>query len=221
MIPTSRLWKCMARLGSWNLSTAGWGDTRPRMPESGSCCPPEGGKLTLLDIGTGAGDVPRHLWSRFHKKELEFNAHAIDLNPHAIDYAKQHQYPVGGVTYEVQDIFSLPHDRLYDIVHSALFLHHFTDNEILQLVGKMLSLSRRGVIINDLHRHPIAYYSILLLSRILSRSRLIRHDAPLSVLRAFRRSDLEKIMQRLQITRYEIHWLWAFRWQVVIYKDDE
>ncbi|MDD5657771.1 MAG: SAM-dependent methyltransferase, partial [Elusimicrobia bacterium] len=61
-----------------------------------------------------------------------------------------------------------------------------------------------------------AFYSIRWLAAALAKSRLIRHDAPLSVLRAFRRSELEAACRRAGLPAPEISWRWAFRWRVVV-----
>jgi hypothetical protein len=74
-----------------------------------------------------------------------------------------------------------------------------------------------GFIINDIHRHWLAYYSIKLLTRIFSRSMMVRFDAPLSVLRAFRKKELEVILRNAGISNFKIKWMWAFRWQVIVY----
>jgi hypothetical protein len=78
--------------------------------------------------------------------------------------------------------------------------------------------ARLGIVINDLHRHPIAYHSIKILTRLFAKSPLIRHDAPLSVARGFSREELDKIMQKAGITSYTISWRWAWRWLVIIRK---
>ena len=73
-----------------------------------------------------------------------------------------------------------------------------------------------AVVINDLHRHWLAYHSIKWLTRLLGGSYLVRHDAPLSVARAFRRADWVALLARAGITQYELRWRWAFRWQVIL-----
>ncbi|MDQ2657524.1 MAG: SAM-dependent methyltransferase, partial [Bacteroidota bacterium] len=67
-----------------------------------------------------------------------------------------------------------------------------------------------------IHRHWLAYYSIKWLTRMFSKSAMVRHDAPLSVHRAFRKSELEEILRRAGLVDYKIKWRWAFRWQVIV-----
>ena len=103
-------------------------------------------------------------------------------------------------------------------MHAALLLHHLPDDAAGQALAKMYKLCRWGLVINDLHRHPAAYYAVRGLSAGLSRNRLIRHDAPLSVLRAFHRSDLEDLARRAGLLASEISWRWAFRWRMIVAK---
>jgi hypothetical protein len=49
----------------------------------------------------------------------------------------------------------------------------------------------------------------------LSKSSMVKYDAPLSVLRAFRKKDLKEILTQAGIKKFSIQWKWAFRWQVV------
>jgi hypothetical protein len=75
-----------------------------------------------------------------------------------------------------------------------------------------------AVIINDLHRHWLAYHSIKLLTRFFSDSYLVKNDAPLSVWRAFQRNELKRLVEEAGIDRYSLRWMWAFRWQLLLKK---
>lgn len=75
-----------------------------------------------------------------------------------------------------------------------------------------------GIVINDLHRHPFAYHSIKILTRLFSKSSMVKYDAPLSVQRAFTKKELVRLMENAGIEHYKIKWKWAFRWQIVIMK---
>jgi hypothetical protein len=82
----------------------------------------------------------------------------------------------------------------------------------------MIYTSKKAVIINDLHRHPLAYYSIGLLTTLFSKSPMVKHDSKVSVMRSFRRKELESLLEKAGAKVYTIKWMWAFRWQVIIYK---
>ena len=74
--------------------------------------------------------------------------------------------------------------------------------------------SSRGFFINDLHRHPLAYYLIKWLTKLFSKSYLVKYDAPLSVARAFKKKEWEILLKDAGITNYTIQWQWAFRYLI-------
>jgi hypothetical protein len=106
-----------------------------------------------------------------------------------------------------------------DIVFSSLFCHHFTDEELVLQLEWMEKNSAIGFFINDLHRHPLAYFSILVLTRLFSRSYLVKNDAPLSVRRGFSRRDWDRLFAAARITHYQCRWRWAFRWLITCPKN--
>jgi len=93
-----------------------------------------------------------------------------------------------------------------------MFLHHFTQEESARILAGLGGLVREGIVVNDLHRHPVAYHAIRLLTRLFSQSRLVRNDAPLSVRRAFRAADLDDLRARCGFPRFRYRWRWAFRY---------
>ena len=83
----------------------------------------------------------------------------------------------------------------------------------------MKNNSTLGFFINDLHRHPVAYLFIKIITKLFSKSYLVKNDAPLSVLRGFRKNEWQQIFEKSGITNYSIKWKWAFRY-LVIYKSN-
>jgi predicted nuclease with RNAse H fold len=76
----------------------------------------------------------------------------------------------------------------------------------------MQRLVQSGVLVNDLHRHPLAYVGIWALSRGLGMARMVQHDAPMSVRRGFRRRELEALAEKASLPSPSVRWHWAFRW---------
>ena len=103
-----------------------------------------------------------------------------------------------------------------DIIFSSLFCHHFTDEELVDMLDWMKANSGMGFFINDLQRNTIAWHAIRLLTGWFSRSRLVKNDAPLSVLRGFTRSEWKEILHRAEMRNYSLRWKWAFRWLLVV-----
>jgi len=172
--------------------------------------------LRVADLGCGGGDTLRRMaaWGRSRGKKLVLLG--IDANTFMLDYAatRSQQYPE--IQYQQADVFS-PDFRAqhYDVVTASLFCHHFPDEQLVLLL-RYWHQQARYVIINDLHRHWLAYYSIKWLTRLFRGSYLVQNDAPLSVARAFTRQDWQQLLHQAGITNYRLRWCWAFRWQVII-----
>lgn len=191
------------------------GGYRPSLDGIAALVPAGVRQLTVLDVGTGGGDLARHLADWADRRGIGVEVLGIDLAQPAVEYAQRRAAGRDGLRFEVRDLFTLDEARPFDIVHAGLVLHHFRGDEAGRALAKMHALARLGVVVNDLHRHPVAYHAIALLTRLLSRSRLIRNDAPLSVLRGFRRGELHAIAAAVGLPPPEIRWRWAFRWQMV------
>ena len=174
-------------------------------------------KLTLADIGCGSGDMCMRISSWARTKGLDIQVTGIDANPYIIQYAMSNCLGTDGLTFEVMDVLGEKFSqRKWDIVVATLFMHHFNQTQLVNLLQVLKRQTRIGFVINDIHRHFLAYYSIRLLTRFFSRSSMVRYDAPLSVRRAFRRKELEEILHLAGISNYTIKWKWAFRWQVIV-----
>jgi hypothetical protein len=100
---------------------------------------------------------------------------------------------------------------------ATLFLHHFTNNQLINLFIQIKKQAIVGVLVNDIHRHPLAYYSIRWLTTLFSKSKMVKYDAPLSVRRAFKKSEFKMILSKSGIKSYNLQWQWAFRWRLIIF----
>ena len=169
--------------------------------------------LYIVEIGCGGGDNLRAIkeWAQYIK--LPVKLLGIDINEECIAYAREQKRNAGieliHSNYRSVELMPRP-----DIIFSSLFCHHFTDEELVAQLKWMNKNSLVGFFINDLHRHPLAYYSIKMLTKLFSRSYLVKNDAPLSVLRGFKRTDWENLFVQAGIENYHCQWRWAFRWLV-------
>lgn len=174
-------------------------------------------EVTIADLGCGGGDVLKEIAAWGRQKKIPFRLQGIDANPHIIDFAKSNTNRYPEITYETVNIFSDDfHQREFDIVVATLFTHHFSNKDLSELFRTIVRQSTVGIVINDLHRHWFAYHSIRLLTKFLSKSAMVKYDAPLSVLRAFSRKELVSILQNAGINNFTLRWKWAFRWQIII-----
>jgi len=182
---------------------------RPRFPATRA--------LRLADLGSGGGDTLRQIarWAR--RRGVAVELIGIDANPFMLEYAASRSTKYPEISFQQADIFSSEFQQQpFDILTASLFCHHFSDEQLARMLRQWSQQARVAVIINDLHRHPLAYHSIRWLTRLLGGSRLVRNDAPLSVARAFTRPDWHHLLALAGVVRYTLRWRWAFRWQVVM-----
>jgi SAM-dependent methyltransferase len=177
-------------------------------------------EVTIMDLGCGGGDMLRALSSFTEHHNIKVNQFlGIDINPKIIAYAKEKSICFPKIKYITRDIWN---DSIFelkpDILISSLFCHHFNNHELIGLIARMKKICNKTIIINDLHRHWIAYHSIKMLSNAFSKSYLVKYDGPLSVARSLKRKEWEWVLNEAGIVHYEINWKWAWRWQIIIYK---
>ena len=178
---------------------------------------PKNESITIIDLGCGGGDILREV-SQFGKKNgYNFNLLGIDANPHTTNYAIKLSHNYDNVNFKAIDIVSEAFDALqYDLVLTTLFLHHFKEEQLISFLKPVLEKAKLGVVVNDLHRHKLAYYLFKLLCTTIKNKTIIE-DGLTSVLRGFKRKELEYISKQLN-ANYQIQWKWAFRFQWLLKK---
>lgn len=175
------------------------------------------GSLKIADLGCGGGDMLMLINNELKLRGVDASLTGIDANPNIVAYAKINTASAPNIIFRATNIFSNEFKlERFDIVFATLFFHHFTQEQLIDLFIQLKKQARYGIVINDLHRHPLAYYSIKLLTHAFSKSSMVKNDAPVSVQRGFKRSELEEILRAAGITSYSLTWKWAFRWQLII-----
>lgn len=168
----------------------------------------------VLEIGSGGGDNLQAL-SQVFKKDTSFIG--VDLKSDCTDFARA-QNKNNNISFHTSDYRLYQAIEKVDVSFNSLFCHHFKDDDLVEMLKWMYQNSKQGFFIGDLHRHPLAYYSIQLLTKLFSKSYLVKNDAPLSVNRGFTKSEWEKLLQKAGISHYSISWKWAFRHLIVVKK---
>jgi 2-polyprenyl-3-methyl-5-hydroxy-6-metoxy-1,4-benzoquinol methylase len=171
--------------------------------------------LSIVDIGCGHGDILRDVAKFGRKNGYKMTLLGVDANPTAIAYANELSIAYPEVHFKTEDIFSEAFKkREFDVVLATLFLHHFKEESLVSFLENTLKQTKIGVVVNDLHRHTLAYYLFMLLS-VFIRNKMIIEDGLTSVLRGFKRKDLMQLSERLQV-KPQISWKWAFRFQWIL-----
>ena len=155
--------------------------------------------LTLLDVGTGAADIPLALIDRARRRGRRLRVVGIDSRPEVLAAAVRLRPGIAvekGLELHVGDGRALRYpDRSFDIAHASLVLHHLDPADAVALLGEMRRVARLGVVVNDLDRTRLGWIGAWLMSHLLTGNRLTRHDAPLSVARAYRAGEARALLR--------------------------
>ena len=138
--------------------------------------------FTLLDIGAASGDTGRYLSHAFPHAQIT----SLDYNEVNVEEASPPKL--------IADAFKLPFaPASFDFVFSSLFLHHFADEQVIELLRGFYSVARKAVLITDLERHIIPYCFLPATRRLFGWNRITVHDGIISVRAAFKQCELERL----------------------------
>ena len=155
-------------------------------------------ELTVLDVGSGSGDVPEAL--RLLGTNKPVRVLALDRDATAVASARRRDLDVIR-----GDALRLPlADRTVDLVLAVKFAHHFHGPALGQLLVEMARVARRRVLVLDIRRHWLAYWGFRAWSRVFTANRLVRHDGPLSVLRGFTGVELMEVASAIEGYRWVV-----------------
>ena len=154
--------------------------------------------LTLLDVGTGAADIPAALLADARRTGTSVRITAIDSRHEMLAAAVATDPSLAnlpGLHLRVGDGLALTDaDGSFDVVHASMVLHHLEPPEAVVLLREMARVARTGIVVNDLVRSRLAWVGAWLMSHVLTRSRFTRRDAPLSVRRAYTGPELQALL---------------------------
>jgi ubiquinone/menaquinone biosynthesis C-methylase UbiE len=161
-------------------------------------------EVTLIDVGTGGADIPLALLAGAAERGRGLSVVAIDSRAEVLAAAVL-ATPVlavtDGIELHVGDGRSLPFpDRSFDVAHCSLVVHHCTPAEAVALLREMARVARLGVVVNDLDRRWLGWLGAWLMGHLLTANRYTRHDAPLSVRRAYTASEMAGLLRASGLT---------------------
>lgn len=212
-IPREKIFQALEELEKINQYFYG---IRPTLSALQNMVPSNQRSLSILDVGTGAGDLPVHILNWAKNQNINVEITGIDILSSAVEYANKKTANFPQITIRNRNVFTLDEANTYDIVHTAQTLHHFHGKNLIQFLQQLHRLCRLGVIISDLHRHPVAWMSILGFTRIWSCNDMIRNDAPLSVRKGFTGNELSERIRSAGLPAPHLQRHPGFRWEVRI-----
>lgn len=173
-------------------------------------------RIRVLDIATGAADIPIKLLSRAEAAGLTLDIEACDISKEALELAEANCDRVdASIRLLTLDVLNEPITAEYDVVLCSQFLHHLTDRQTEGVLGKMATAATYRVIVVDLVRSQLNWWQVWLATRVLSRSSVVHFDGPQSVRAAFTVKEMKMIAERVGFARFSITSHWPCRFTLV------
>lgn len=166
----------------------------------------------VLDLATGAADIPIGLWRRATAQGIELEIDACDISSQALEFAARNcARAATNIRLFQHDILQADIPEKYDVVICSQFLHHLTDEQAAAVLGKMAAAATRQVYAVDLVRSRVNWLQVWLATRLLSRSKIVHFDGPQSIRAAFTPAELAALAAECNFCSLTIRTHWPCR----------
>jgi len=155
-----------------------------------------GGKLCIIDLATGSGDIPRLVVDHARKIGAEVEIDAVDQQSATLEIARGLSNGYPEISYVEENILQLKPPHRYDIVLCSLVLHHFSEGDAVCVLRRCRELSRKFVLVSDLRRGLLTTAGVYFLTALIFREPMTRYDARLSAARAFSFAEFNDLAGR-------------------------
>ncbi len=195
----------LARVNWWSRSAA---ITRPALRLLATEFSAER-PMRLLDLACGGGDVTVAIarWARLAGLPIRFSA--CDISPTALDISRRRAAAAGeSIEFFQHDLLQSSLPAEFDVVMCSLFLHHLDEPDAVRVLRSMSGAAARALLVNDLMRSRRGYWLAMLGTRLLTRSRIVHVDGPLSVAGAFTTNEALQLCEQAGLSEVTIsrHW---------------
>jgi 2-polyprenyl-3-methyl-5-hydroxy-6-metoxy-1,4-benzoquinol methylase len=174
-------------------------------------------RFTLLDVGTGGGDIPVRVVEWARRNSVPAQIIAMDTEAVTINVAARQTRGFPEITVMRADATAPPfNEASVDFVLASQFLHHFPEEKIITLLRTWSRIARRAIIISDLIRHRLAYVGIRTLTRLLTRNVMTLTDAPLSVERSFTMAEWRRLFRSANVGPFQTFAVFPYRMMALL-----
>ncbi|MBV9997765.1 MAG: methyltransferase domain-containing protein [Verrucomicrobia bacterium] len=155
-----------------------------------------GHRASLLDFCTATADIPRYIvdWGRARAVAIRVDAVDFQASTLALAEAQCACYPE--IRLIRADVTRFQPEAAYDYVFCSLALHHFSDAQAVALLRRARMFARKAVLIADIERSDLSLLGIYLLTELAFRQRMTRHDARMSMRRAFAAAEFRALARQ-------------------------
>jgi ubiquinone/menaquinone biosynthesis C-methylase UbiE len=169
-------------------------------------------EFSVLDVGAGSGELLSFVaeWARKGGRKAKLTG--LELNARSVKVIAERSAVFPEITAIRGDAFRLPFvDNQFDFSLCSLFTHHFKDADVVGILRELSRVSRRGIFVIDLHRHPVAYFFYTTIGRLFLHNRLIREDGALSILRSFTPAELTTLAEHAALRDIQVSRSFPYR----------
>jgi 2-polyprenyl-3-methyl-5-hydroxy-6-metoxy-1,4-benzoquinol methylase len=153
-------------------------------------------QLRIVDLATGSGDIPRLVVDHARHVGAHIEIDAVDRQASTLEIARGLSAGYPEISYHSADILDWRSAQMYDIALCSLVLHHFSDENAVELLRRCRQLSKRFVLVSDLRRGLLLRTGVYILTALMFREEMTRFDARLSAERAFSFSEMQELGNR-------------------------
>jgi ubiquinone/menaquinone biosynthesis C-methylase UbiE len=176
-----------------------------------------GEKIRVIDFATGSADIPKAILEWADRRGFDVEIVGVDRHATTAQHAREN-VPDPRLRIIQADVLALPFgDGEFDYALTAMFLHHLSDDEVVQVLATMSRVARRGIIAADLLRHRRAYAWITLFTMF--SNPMVTHDARVSVQQAFTHKEVLSLRERAGLNFASFHKHFGHRFVLAGEKD--
>lgn len=174
-------------------------------------------RFSLLDVGTGSGDIPKVIVQWARDRGIEARVVALEPEPVTAQEAVRQTQQWPEITVIRGDGIAPPFKAAsFDFVLSSQMLHHFSEDKSIALLKAWSRLARKAIVVSDLVRDPLAYWGIRVITQLFTRNEMTRFDGPLSVRRAFTLNEWRKLFREAAVGPFRLIPIFPYRQMTVI-----
>ncbi len=168
--------------------------------------------FSVLDVGAGSGEMLRAIAKFARKRNRKSNLCGLELNARSARAVLEESRIYAEISAVRGNALCLPFaDNAFDYTICTLFTHHFKDENVVKILREMARVSRRKIFVVDLHRHKTAYALYKIFCTAFGISDFVRGDGSLSILRAFKKEELENLAIKANLSKISVERHFPFR----------
>jgi 2-polyprenyl-3-methyl-5-hydroxy-6-metoxy-1,4-benzoquinol methylase len=168
----------------------------------------------MLDVACGGGDVPIGVAGALQRAKIRVQLTLSDRSDVALEQAQRlaKDRGISAAALPADAVEALPRGE-FDVVTNSLFLHHLERGEVVRVLGNMRKAVRSGglVVISDLRRSRAGWLLAWVGCRVLSRSKVVHFDGPVSVRAAWTLEELGAMAREAGMGSARIERAWPWR----------